>query len=281
MIVLYIPPEVIKKLLNWLKNMNNIALIFFIVFMTVANNSIAGENLPIEFNYLMNKNPNDISALSGECTGSISNHEIECEFTQISARLKIKPEELQKEIEKAKKRVHDEVKGKDLKTYIKEACSGIDELSIGELNKKLKQKMNENNSKITNSQIAQMKDMVEMCKSPSLEIYEKFAVKSIIRDSKTCMINTFKQDWSSKFKKVAPNKWVSNTGPTGLCESVFLMILEHEPEYPSLWKFSHTRTYANTNVKICKKLDINTPLEFTWEGIETFDLKCEYIEFGL
>ena len=98
--------------------------------------------------------------------------------------------------------------------------------------------------------------------------------------SKTCKIDTFKQDWSAKFKKVATNKWVSNKGPIGLCESVYLITLENEPKYPRLWKFSQTRVYANTSNELCKRLDINIPLEFTWKGTETFDLKCEYIEFG-
>ena len=120
---------------------------------------------------------------------------------------------------------------------------------------------------------------MEICKNPSLDKFENFFEQTIIDETKTCKVFSDYEGWTAKFKKVAPNKWISNEGPSGLCNNVFLFTLEHEPKYPTLWTYTQVRTYSDQENKFCKGLEVNKPLIYDWHG-KTIELNCKFIEYG-
>jgi hypothetical protein len=56
--------------------------------------------------------------------------------------------------------------------------------------------------------------------------------------------------------------------------------MESDPKHTSLWKWSQVRTYADTSQELCKDMQLNYKLEYSWQG-ENPDISCDTISFGL
>jgi hypothetical protein len=124
-----------------------------------------------------------------------------------------------------------------------------------------------------------MRRMIDLCKKPTYEKWEQFVIDEVIQGSKTCKVSVDLEGFTHKFKKVASNKWVCNEGPSGMCDSFFLITLEHEPNAPGLWTYTQTRTYANQDTAVCKALEVGKPLIYNWHD-QTLQMNCEFVEFG-
>lgn len=243
----------------------------FIILSSSALFAQSQEPQPISFSYLNSPDKEENSALSGECTGNTASHEIECKFWQIRVRLALDPDDLPQEIQKAKRRLKEEMKEFD--ENIKELCDDIRKHSA-----EWKQDL-ETTDRMTSFEIKQMKDMVNFCDKPTYEKLERLMIRDIEVLTRTCKVSADPEGWTAKFTKVAKNKWVSSEGPTGLCNAVILMELEHEPNYSNLWTYTRTRTYADQKSELCKGLEVGTPLTYSWKE-KAIELNCQFIRYG-
>ena len=82
----------------------------FIILSSSALFAQSQEPQPISFSYLNSPDKEENSALSGECTGNTASSEIEFKFWQIRVRLALDPDDLPQEIQKAKRRLKEEMK---------------------------------------------------------------------------------------------------------------------------------------------------------------------------
>jgi hypothetical protein len=231
----------------------------------------ADEPRLIYFSYLTSPDKEENSSLSGECSGNTASYEIECKFWQIRVRLSLDPDNLQQEIQEAKRRMKDEMK--DFDKDIKELCDGIRKRSA-----ELKQLMT-NTDRFTSHDIKKMQGLINLCDKPTYEKFEKFMIQDIEDRTRTCKVSADPEGWTAKFTKVAENKWVSSEGPTGPCSTVILMTLEHEPSSSSLWTYTRTRTYVDQESEACRGLEVGKPLVYTWRE-KTIELNCQLIEYG-
>lgn len=244
-------------------------LIILLVLLPVTVTA-ADKPAPIQFFYLSSSDPTENSVLSGECTGDTSYPEVDCKFTQIRVRQEVKSEDIPQKMKELDESLN-AVK-KDFPKYTKEFCKDMKEEEISKTIVELKK------SKAFETATL-LQDNLSFCKNPTYSKLEDLLKKMITHESKTCKISTFGPTTTS-FKKIAPNRWVSNEGPTGLCNSVIVTTLEKEPSYSSLWTYTQTRAYADQNNDLCRGLEVNKPLIYTWKASKQIELKCEFIGFG-
>ena len=220
----------------------------------------------IYFNLLGSQNEGENSALSGVCSGDTSSREIECKFWQTRVWRKLKPEALQEERKKMRQMLQEE---KDF--------TRLADLYCEDLTHAAQQK---NAGKLNDYETAQLQDIQNFCRSPSLDGAWDLIERSLIAETRTCRVSSDTLPTASSFRKVAPNKWVSSGEPVGTCNVVYLVVLEHEPDNPSLWTYTQTRTYADQDSDLCKALELDKTMTYSWRS-RTRQVNCEFIEFGL
>ena len=245
---------------------STVVAILALLFVAAAQPSTASS---IRFYYLKSATPGENSALSGECDGTTSSAEITCRFTQIMVAYKLDPLKLPAELEKRLVQLRAEAT-KDPKNFANQMCGELRK-SRGEVERKLLEGKNARTK-------ASIQDFLSVCANPSLEAVEGLMGRITLAESKTCAVSVFQND-PVTYKRVAPNKWVANVGPHGVCSSVYLYTLENDPKHTNLWRWTQVRTYADRSTELCKDLQLNYKLEYSWEGEEP-DLICETVSFG-
>lgn len=224
---------------------------------------------PVGFDYLKSVTPGDGSALSGECDGTTASPEITCRFTQLMVRYQVDPKDVVVETEKRLVQLRTEA-GKDQTRFFDKFCGEL-RTNRAEAERKLQVQ------DITNPHTLQkVKDLIVVCANPTMAALEGLIRRITLGESKTCKISHFQNDPVS-YKKVAPNKWVANVGPQGMCSSVYLYTMQQD-QY-GRWQWSQVRTYADTLRGICQALQINYKQEYGWQG-EDVAMTCENITFG-
>lgn len=126
---------------------------------------------------------------------------------------------------------------------------------------------------------------LEICscvESKSLEerrncLVSKFEKQDENKSKTHCSVMT--NDFRLTFKRAGPRKWINNDGAKGLCDVVNVSIIEHEPDSTSLWTYTQTRLSADTDSDLCKHLDINKPVSYSWKNLGDSVLKCDSIGF--
>jgi hypothetical protein len=179
------------------------------------------------------------------------------------------PEKLSAELEKRLAQLRSESQ-KDPRRFSEEMC-GEFRKSRAEIERKL--------SEIRNTRTkAAVQDLLSACAKPSVEVFEALIRKAAAAEAKTCKVSVFQNEPVS-FKRVSPNKWVANIGPQGICSAVYLYTMENDPKHTNLWKWSQVRTYADRSGELCKDMQINYKLEYSWQGDDP-DMHCETVSFG-
>jgi hypothetical protein len=234
-----------------------------------------GEEKPREiwFHSLTSSDIEEDSAISGKCTGDTSSDEIECKFWKMRVHLGLNPDELPAELEKLAKEL-DEIKKKykSADDYAKSFCEDID-IKNKDLEKDIQKSKKE--KKLTAFETSVVKEMVDFCKNSSYEKLWALMNKFIITQTKTCQVSFDIEPWIVKLEKIETNKWVGDTGPSGLCNNIYFCTLEHEPDYDNLWTYTQTRTYAR---KGCEDLKVGETIIWDWRS-KTFEMNCQFIEY--
>lgn len=225
---------------------------------------------PVRFHYLKSVTSGERSALSSECDGTTASPEITCRFTQLMVSYQLDPKDVVAETEKRLAQLRTEAR-KDLKKFTDQLCGDV---------RKNRAEVERKYQEIKNPHALQrVKDLIALCANPTMSALEGWIRRSTLAESKTCKVSHFQNDPVS-YKKVGPNKWVANVGPQGICSSVYLYTMENDPKHANLWKWSQVRTYADTSGELCKSLQLNYKLEYSWQGDEVA-MTCENIKFGL
>ena len=241
------------------------------VLLGMMESARAQKGLPIRFDDLNVVTKGERSSLSGECDGTTMSPEVTCRFTQLTVAYQLDPKELAAETEKRLVAVRTEI-GSDPKKTVDKMC--------GEFRKN-RTKMEREIQEIENpNTIKQLKAFIALCldPTPTLAAFENLIRQGVLSETKTCRVTSFQND-PVTFKKVNPNKWVANVGPTGMCSSIYLYTMENDPKFTSLWKWSQVRTYADTSTEFCKGTQLNYKLEFGWKTND-IAMNCENIKFG-
>ncbi len=93
------------------------------------------------------------------------------------------------------------------------------------------------------------------------------------------MISSFTDFNPVHLKKIGPNKWIGTEGPSRLCNAAITYTLENDAKYPGLWTFTQIRSHMDQN-ELCKGFQVGKPSIYSWRN-KPFELKCEFIEYGL
>jgi len=226
-------------------------------------------DLPIRFDYLKPTDPRENSALSGQCDGNQRSAEITCRFTQVAVRRALDPKEVVGRTQEMLAQFRQEVKKKGFKRIADDMCLDAKERSqlVGELT-----------TKGADRDLAEVQDYLKMCEQPTVANFEQFLRRSIEVEAKTCKVSFFQND-PVKYRRVSATRWVSNDGPKGPCSAVYLYALDRHDKQENLWRWTQTRTYADTSSKYCKDTEIGKKLEFSWDGFDP-QFSCERISFG-
>lgn len=225
---------------------------------------------PVLFHYLNATTTGESSALSGECDGTTASPEITCRVTQVIVRYQLDPKDTPAEINKRIARLRAEA-GKDPKKLTDQMCAEVRK-SRADVERKLQDVRNPRTKR-------QAQDFLALCANPSMAALEDWMRRTTLAESRTCKVSVFQND-PVTYKKVGPNKWVANVGPQGICSAVLLYTMENDPKHSSLWKWSQVRTYADTSQELCKNVQLNYKLEYSWQGDDP-DITCDSISFGL
>jgi hypothetical protein len=238
------------------------------VLAVLASSVIAQQRAPqpISFSNLKPLAPEENSALSGECDGTTSSPEITCRFTQLMIRYKLDPKDVPARVNEGLARLREETP----KKVTDDLCGNFPKTK-SDVEKTVKATPNPLQRQIG-------LDLIALCEKPSPEGVEAWFRKVVVAESKTCTVSTF-QNEPVRYKKVAPNKWVANVGPTGVCSAVYLYTMENDPKHTNLWTWTQVRTYADNSSELCKDTEINKRLEFSWKGHDP-GMSCEIITFG-
>lgn len=225
---------------------------------------------PVSFHYLKAITPGERSALSGECDGTTASPEITCRTTQVMVRHELDPKNAPAEINKRIAQLRAEA-GKDPKKLMNQMCAEV---------RKSRAEVERNLQDVRNPRTKQQaQDFLALCANPSMAALEDWVRRTTLAKSRTCKVAVFQDDDPVRYKKVGPNKWVANVGPKGICSTVLLYTLENDPKYSYLWKWSQVRTYADTSKELCKDIQLNYKLEYSWQGDDP-DITCDTISFG-
>jgi len=227
----------------------------------------------IVFHFLKAKTPGEKSALSGECDGTTANREVTCRFTQVAVRYKLEPNEVSAELDRRLKDAR-EAAASDPKRFEiemnKNMCADIKKVGVEK--KRELEKMSALGRRRIN-------DFLEFCSKPTLAAFERLMEKSVLEESRTCLVYSFQND-PITFKKVGPNKWLANVGPKGTCDAIYLYEMENDAQTSGLWRWSQVRTYANKSKPLCGDTPVNDKVEYGWDG-EDVEMHCEIISFGM
>lgn len=214
---------------------------------------------------------------------------LECEFVQISVRLKGKASDKASELEKAK-RSYPEAQ----KEIGKKQCAEFEAYGTalatgkpppGADLKRFTAGMAQMTSLQRKDLTALMDAMRRYCKDPTEANYLSIVETGLDRDSRTCMIsaNPYKQ----RFKQVlGSNVWVvAQDGPEGSCGVVNVSRFESEKSLNlSFWKYYARKTVTNRSGEAfpgmsCTDLD-EGEYEYDWSSREK-QFSCDYLTFGL
>jgi hypothetical protein len=124
-----------------------------------------------------------------------------------------------------------------------------------------------------------LKKYVDVCKNPTYEKLSNVEKDHLLMQSKTCVVTFITEPLKAKFKKAYKNKWVSNSGPTGMCRSFWFHTLEHEPEANGLWTYTQTRTHTDQDDEMCKDLEVGRTDTWDWR-YEIKEMNCQFIVYG-
>lgn len=236
-----------------------------LVLLAVASASFAKEPQPISFRSLTNPDGQK-SALSGECTGTTASDEIVCTFTQVMVSHVVDPADLPVKLAEARR------------DWAKEKATELDQIKEGcaEL---VSEQYRVELAKLPEPDKSRAERAIKLCEDPTEEKMWSFIEQGIREEARTCRVWTH-SNGPYTFRRIAANRWLSNEGPTGICNVVNVMVLEHEPEYPNLWTYTQTRTYADKEGELCSAIELNKPLVFDWRD-HTLSMQCDFISFGM
>lgn len=98
----------------------------------------------------------------------------------------------------------------------------------------------------------------------------------------TCTIDIWQDHVSLKRAGSSANQWIFNPGPQGLCNVVNVAVLERDPKYQALWRYTVTEVSADSSSALCKGLGnaLNRPEVYSWDAPDTIVPGCKYLKVG-
>lgn len=104
-------------------------------------------------------------------------------------------------------------------------------------------------------------------------------VLNAITESEKNSCNIRSNVFTLEFKRTASNKWISNPGPTGICDRVKVVTIEHEPDNTTLWRYSQTIAASKSNDPICKHFTAGFTTIFSWQAVRESQIDCKVVKF--
>jgi hypothetical protein len=226
------------------------------------------------------------SALLVFCN-KIDSDNLECEFTQISVRNKVKEDDWKKKTAAAQANFKE-----FLKELERDACDSMD-LYLDYIQDKAKSKnsiLHEYFEKMSGEEkqnaISHFKSIKQVCKSKNVDDYLKMERKMFDKDLKTCNISAY--PYKQRFKLVKDKSsgtfsWLADGTPSGPCGIV--QLARFVPidvsgitswEYVARKEVTNKNATSNTPIK-CSEFDESKMIYELGSNIR--QVGCEYIEF--
>ncbi len=207
------------------------------------------------------------SALSMDCEGAPPFQTIECSFTYVDVSVPAEAE-VQKKLQEDK-----QPSAADLAKFRKSFCAMVDK-------GKLRQ------DTMTPGQRAELERSLraskDLCSCSSDACLLQALRNWSAEDLRTCHV--FAQTYRLTFTRAGPNRWVSTTGPEGLCASVQVATLERPAnhKYDFEWTYTLVRSTVDTSVQSCRPLaaELNKPSVWKWDASRETLLPCKRFSFG-
>jgi hypothetical protein len=232
-----------------------------------------------EFTLNMLGNAEDQSAISGVCTFQHGDQEIRCQTVQIRVNYATDPKDFDKSWKAAVAEIDTEFRtDADVAEFCRKDLSGIESMTSA-----LKHPTEEQKAAIAigGGAFRDAAALAEMCKHPSRSALRDMAYKQVLADTTRCRVSASLAD-VDVLKKVSDTKWISVTGPSGLCHVVSTDTLERQDKTSPLWTWTQVASTAD-NSEVCRKFGItqsvNKPLVFSWKS-SWFPMHCETVDFG-
>jgi hypothetical protein len=136
--------------------------------------------------------------------------------------------------------------------------------------------------KVLNAQVAEIENMCK-CQSAAdpWSCLQANSIRKIKESLNTCRLSPFGREiFSLKFKRVG-DKWVSNSGPQGLCDVIKVITLEKESEKYGWEILTFTQVVVSSGKgSLCPtKSDLFKPLVFSWKYGALAELTCSRFSF--
>jgi hypothetical protein len=250
--------------------------IYVVAFSFVAITMTRAETgPPFTIGPMGHTDPDIAEWMEGRCE-AVNPGRLHCELVSVSIRPQTKPQEVPQKLEEAlqnREALAEELRSSDM-------CD--DELP------KLKATIDAELTKLDSAKLTKFREsirflksmiqeMVQLCKQDfSPEAFESFASLMLEKEARTCKL--FPQKFSVEFELQRPNTWVSNQGPSGLCQTIIITQLTRDPEHELLWEYEERRIYLNKTGFLCEGSEDQTE-RFSWRSGEKV-LHCDFVDFG-
>lgn len=135
-------------------------------------------------------------------------------------------------------------------------------------------------SKLSEDQRAGLAVYRRLCKEQSEEAWRALIDFDADKAMQTCRVAVYDPS-PVRLYKIGENAWANRPQPSEVCGAMTSMILERQPGSNHLLTWKQVRTYANRSEEVCKGLEIDKPVVWTWKHGDTVRADCKFIKFSL
>lgn len=237
------------------------ALCALLSIQAFPSNSKDSDNWP---SFFMLGSENERSVLAGRCDGKPPYKQLECNFSQLF----LSETEADKEL-------------KDLKGAIKN-----NEVSLADIKKGCTQiNQAETRNEVDAEQVKERKPFLEsrvkfqrdMCDCKTLECVVEAFKKEAADNKNGCTIEVTR--FKGTYKRLSNSQWATEPTEDIFCGGVTVSSIQMDK--PHLWLFTQTTIAPPKKKTLCKDLDLEKPLRYSWRHGKKFVMNCTNIEIGL
>jgi len=208
--------------------------------------------------------------MSMECKGDPPYALISCDFVQVGIR-----RDSEKEFEKERAELKEQLAKTSEADLLKQVSA------VREAAKKTDGVLRTNASTLVPEKLQYLRESFVLLQAVAACTAKPCIVDALLKqqagERNSCKVST--HTFSSEFQRVGPNKWVSNPGPQGICNIVYVQTLENEKDSSGLWTFTQTNVTADKG-GLCEGIELNKPSIFSWRSQTELIMDCHVIEFS-
>jgi hypothetical protein len=226
--------------------------------------------------HFMLGNASDQSAIVANCTFSDHGTIMRCRGIQLSVTYEVDPKDLQRALKGASSEVDEKFKtDADVKKYCTDLQTqpNASQLLAGNVAAEQQEHLNVTGRLV----VEDLKAVQAMCEHPSTAALRELFRHEVIAETRQCKIQASLPQ-EDELKKVSATKWISVTGPAGLCHAVTTTTLERKHKDSPLWTWTDVHSAADRSSELCRAVPLNKPVVWSWQG-GRFPMTCESMIF--